>query len=66
MMKMGFDSRWIQLLMMCIKSVSPYLFIFCVEALSVLLQKAKRFKKITRVPIARGRVRINHLFLRRW
>jgi hypothetical protein len=43
--------------------LSLYLFIMCVEALSLMLQLAKRKKEITGVQIARGRVRLNHLFL---
>jgi hypothetical protein len=42
--------------------ISPYLFIMCAEALSAMLQAAERCRAITGVPIARGRVRLNHLF----
>jgi hypothetical protein len=88
MRKMGFDGRWIRLVMNCITSVSysvlingesygsilptrgiqarrshlPYLFIMCAEALSAMLQEAERNRAVTGVPIARGRVRLNHLF----
>jgi hypothetical protein len=43
-------------------SLSPYLFIMCVEAFSAMLQNAERRCKLTGVPIARGRVGLNHLF----
>jgi hypothetical protein len=43
--------------------LSLYLFIMCVEALSLMLQLAKRKKEITGVLIARGKVHLNHLFL---
>jgi hypothetical protein len=42
--------------------ISPYLFILCAEALSAMLQEAERNRAVTGVPIARGRVRLNHLF----
>lgn len=42
--------------------LSPYLFIMCAETLSAMLQTAKRSGEITGVPIARARVRLNHLF----
>jgi hypothetical protein len=42
--------------------LSPYLFILCAEALSALLHHAERTRVITGVPIAKGRVRLNHLF----
>jgi hypothetical protein len=41
---------------------SPYLFILCSEALNAKLQNAERTGNITGVPIAKGRVEINHLF----
>jgi hypothetical protein len=34
----------------------------CAEALSAMLQEAERSKAVTGVPIAKGRVRLNHLF----
>jgi hypothetical protein len=43
--------------------LSPYLFIMCTEASSAMLQMAERNQKIIGVPIARGRVKTNHLFL---
>ena len=42
--------------------LSPYLFIMCAKALSAMLQSVERMGEITGVPIARGRVQINHLF----
>ncbi|GLT53433.1 hypothetical protein SLA2020_267030 [Shorea laevis] len=42
--------------------ISPYLFIICAEALSAMLQEAERSRVVTGVPIAKGRVRLNHLF----
>jgi hypothetical protein len=33
-----------------------------IEALSAMLQKVDRNRKITNVPVARGMVRLNHLF----
>lgn len=42
--------------------LSPYLFIICAEALSAMLLEAERSQAITGVPIAKGRVRLNHLF----
>jgi hypothetical protein len=42
--------------------ISPYLFILCTEAFSALLMQAERDRCITGVPIARGRMRLNHLF----
>lgn len=88
MRKLGFDNRWIQLIMKCINSLSysilingepndriiptrslrqgdplsPYLFILCVEPLSSLLQQVERFGDLTGIPIARGRLRLSHLF----
>jgi hypothetical protein len=44
------------------RSISPYLFIICAEALSALLQKAEQTGALTGVPIARGRIKLNHLF----
>lgn len=43
-------------------SLFPYLFIMCVEALSTMLLAAEQSRSITGVPIARGRVCLNHLF----
>jgi hypothetical protein len=34
--------------------LSPYLFILCAEALSSMLQKAKKMGNLTRVPIAKS------------
>lgn len=34
--------------------LSPYLFILCVDALSSMLQKAKKMGNLTRVPIAKS------------
>ena len=42
--------------------LSPYLFILCAEQLSNLLCRAEVQKKISRLPISRERVRLNHLF----
>jgi hypothetical protein len=42
--------------------ISPYLFLFCAEALSSLLVKAKRTGLIEEVPTSRRGPRINHLF----
>jgi hypothetical protein len=42
--------------------ISPYLFILCAEALSAMMQEAERNREVTGVPIARGRIRLNHLF----
>jgi hypothetical protein len=42
--------------------LSPYLFILCTETFSSMLQKAERMGSLTGVPIARGRIRFNHLF----
>lgn len=87
MSRLGFELRWICLIIKCISSISysvminrapyghihpscgirqgdplsPYLFIMCAEALSGLLQQAERTRVISGVPIARGRVRLNHL-----
>lgn len=41
--------------------LSPYLFIICAEILSSLLYNAVKTKAITGVPIAKGRININHL-----
>jgi hypothetical protein len=41
---------------------SPHMFIMCAEALSAMLQTTKRSGEIIGVPIARERVRLNHLF----
>jgi hypothetical protein len=88
MQKLGFDARWVHLLMTCVRTVSysvlingqpygaitptrgirqgdplsPYFFIMCAEGLSSLLYKAEREKRITRFPIVRGGLRLNHLF----
>jgi hypothetical protein len=45
--------------------LSPYLFILCTEAFSSMLQKVERMGSLIGVPIARGRIRFNHLFFRR-
>jgi hypothetical protein len=42
--------------------LSPYLFIICAEALSAMLFGGRSSRAITGVPIAKGRVRLNHLF----
>jgi hypothetical protein len=42
--------------------ISPYLFLFCVEALSSLLVKAERTGFIEGAPTSRNGPRINHLF----
>ncbi|KAF5475546.1 hypothetical protein F2P56_007344 [Juglans regia] len=41
--------------------LSPYLFILCAEVLSSLLNHAENSRAISGVPIARGRIHINHL-----
>jgi hypothetical protein len=42
--------------------LSPYLFILCAEGLSHMLSRAERERSITGLPVARGRMRIRHLF----
>ncbi|GLT71817.1 hypothetical protein SLA2020_438100 [Shorea laevis] len=42
--------------------LSPYLSIMCADVLSTMLQEAERSRAITSVPLAKGRVRLNHLF----
>lgn len=42
--------------------LSPYLFILCAKSLSTSIQRAVLRKEITSLPIARGGVRISHLF----
>ncbi|XP_035539661.1 uncharacterized protein LOC118344031 [Juglans regia] len=42
--------------------LSPYLFILCAEALSNLIHKAEGNKLIHGVTVARGKIRISHLF----
>lgn len=42
--------------------ILPYLFIICAEALSAMLQNAERDGGLSWVPIARGRMKLNHLF----
>ncbi|XP_040996249.1 uncharacterized protein LOC121242444 [Juglans microcarpa x Juglans regia] len=42
--------------------LSPYLFIMCAEALSSMISKGVEEGVISRVPFARGRIRISHLF----
>ncbi|XP_019179174.1 PREDICTED: uncharacterized protein LOC109174390 [Ipomoea nil] len=85
---MGFDERWIKLIMTCVTTVSynvmvngvsggrvqptrglrqgdplpPFLFIICVEGLSMLLQKALIAGSIHRCRVARGAPPISHLF----
>lgn len=41
---------------------SPYFFIICAEGLSNMLRQAEMSKKITRLSITRGGVRLSHLF----
>jgi hypothetical protein len=43
-------------------SISPYLFLFCAEALSSLLVKADHIGYIGGVPTSRKGPRLNHLF----
>lgn len=43
-------------------SLSPYFFIVCAEGLSHLLNWAEQDGQITRLPITRGGMKINHLF----
>lgn len=42
--------------------LSPYLFILCVESLSLLLFKAEQEGSISSMPIGNGFLRVNHLF----
>ncbi|XP_042954633.1 uncharacterized protein LOC122291048 [Carya illinoinensis] len=42
--------------------ISPYIFILCAEALSKLIGKAEATGVINGVPIARGPLRVSHLF----
>lgn len=42
--------------------LSPYLFILCAKGLSHMLGKAKGEQKITGLLVARGGMRINHIF----
>ncbi|GMI84947.1 hypothetical protein HRI_002164000 [Hibiscus trionum] len=88
LLKLGYDERWVQLLMGCISTVSysvafngvvgekflpsrglrqgcplsPYLFLVCVEGLSILLNRAMHNRNLRGVTIGRGRLEIGHLF----
>lgn len=42
--------------------LSPYIFILCAEALSSLLNNVEMTGAITGVPLAKGKLNINHLF----
>jgi hypothetical protein len=42
--------------------LSPYLFILYAEGLNSLLFKAERENRISRLPVVRGGLQINHLF----
>lgn len=41
--------------------LSPYLFLFCAEALSSLMSHAELSEAINGVPIKRGKLHVNHL-----
>ncbi|XP_042988698.1 uncharacterized protein LOC122316231 [Carya illinoinensis] len=86
MSRMGFNTQWIDLLMMCVKTVSfsvlingepkrpiipsrglrqgdtlsPYLFLLCIEGLISLLKKAEGNGEITPIRICRGAPRLSH------
>ncbi|XP_023907624.1 uncharacterized protein LOC112019319 [Quercus suber] len=88
MLKMGFSERWVNIMMLCVTSVtysirlngkprglitptrglrqgdpiSPFLFLFCAEGLSALLNKAARNGEITGVAACPHGPRISHLF----
>ena len=88
MIKMGFDGRWVNLMMQCVTSVaysirlngrprghivpskglrqgdliSPFLFLFCVEGLSSLLQQATSIGSLHGVAACPQGPRISHLF----
>jgi hypothetical protein len=88
MKKLGFDDKWVGLIMMCVTTanyavmvngnlvgritptreirqgdpISPYLFLFCAEALSSLLVHADQRGILTGVPTSKRGPRLNHLF----
>jgi hypothetical protein len=88
MYRMGFGQKWIEMIMMCVKSanfeilvngiptgriypsrgirqgdpISPYLFLLCAEALSMLLTKADQRGELTGAPTSKKGPRLNHLF----
>ncbi|XP_042980012.1 uncharacterized protein LOC122310200 [Carya illinoinensis] len=88
LLKMGFDSSWVDLVMECVTTVSysilvngipqptfqpargirqgdplsPYLFIICSEMLTHCLNQAESQGAITGIPMARGAMRVTHLF----
>lgn len=85
---LGFDSKWIDLVMYCVTTVrykvlvngkltetiipsrgirqgdplSPYLFIICVEGLSLLLQREENRGRISGLKVARRAPAVSHLF----
>ncbi|VFQ97974.1 unnamed protein product [Cuscuta campestris] len=72
MEKLGFDSRWIELVMLYElvptrglrqgDPLRPYLFILCVEGLSLMLKEAERKRLIHGIRVARGAPPVTHLF----
>ena len=88
MRRIGFNERWVKLIMTCVRTVSysvlingkpygnirptrgirkgdplsPYLFILCAKGLITLMHNAERDGRITSLPIAKGGIKINHLF----
>lgn len=88
MLKMGFSKRWVNIMMLCVTSVtysiyingkprglltptrdlrqgdpiSPFIFLFCAEDLSALLNQATRNKEIRGVATCPRGPKISHLF----
>ena len=68
MLKMGFHTKWVSLIMECIRMVSyslpisPYLFLLCAEGLNGLLNQAAQQREIHGVSISRRSPALTHLF----
>ncbi|XP_042942883.1 uncharacterized protein LOC122277065 [Carya illinoinensis] len=60
LIKLGFGKKWVDLVMHCVETVNYSLLVN--EALSNLICKAEEKELIHGVPVARGQVRVSHLF----
>ncbi|KAL0440361.1 UNVERIFIED_CONTAM: hypothetical protein Slati_2519100 [Sesamum latifolium] len=75
MKRLGFDSHFVGLIMLCVKSVSfsfmlngvsfghlqPYLFLFCVEAFCDMVRREEAVGSIHEVCVCRSSPRVSHL-----
>ncbi|KAM1091289.1 hypothetical protein FF1_018791 [Malus domestica] len=61
MLRLGFDSRWVAVVMMCVKSVSHYFLVNGEECLSALIAHKEEKGVISGIRICDGALSVHHL-----